>query len=63
MTKKRYLLDTNTVSLLIRGDPQVTHSIGRTIPESLGISAVQMGELLLGLSRSPEARRLHRLVR
>ena len=63
MKKMRYLLDTNTVSLLIRKNPFVIHSVSRTTPELLGISAVTMGELLFGLARRPEAHQLHYLVR
>ncbi len=63
MSKKRYLLDTNTVSHLIRKNPFVIHSVSHTDPELLGISAVTMGELLFGLARRPDARRLHLLVR
>jgi len=63
MKGKRYLLDTNTVSQLIRKNPFVINSVSQTTPELLAISAVTMGELLFGLARRPDARRLHSLVR
>lgn len=63
MTEKRYLLDTNTVSQLIRKHPSVVQNVSSKNPDLLGVSAVTMGELLFGLARRPESVRLHQLVR
>jgi tRNA(fMet)-specific endonuclease VapC len=58
----RYMLDTNTVSFLLRGHPSVT---ARTIAQpmsSLSISAITEAELLFGVAKRPEAKRLKTVV-
>ncbi len=57
-----YLLDTNTVSHLLRSHVQVSQRIQRVPMGSLGISAITEGELLFGLALRPAAHRLHRAV-
>lgn len=57
-----WMLDTNTVSRLIRGDAAVTRRIQNIPISAIRISAVTEGELRFGLARRPEATRLHTLV-
>jgi tRNA(fMet)-specific endonuclease VapC len=59
---KRYLLDTNTVSYLIRGHETVTRRVVAVPITSLCISAVTEGELLYGLAKRPGAHKLQRAV-
>ena len=59
---KRYLLDTNTVSHLIKGHPAVARRVVAVPMASLCISAITEGELLFGLAKRPDAKRLHHLV-
>jgi tRNA(fMet)-specific endonuclease VapC len=59
---KRYLLDTNTVSHLIKGHPAVARRVVAVPMASLCISALTEGELLFGLAKRPDAKRLHVLV-
>ena len=58
----RFLLDTNTVSHLLRSHAEVTKRIQQVPMASLGVSAITEGELLFGLARRPTALRLHRAV-
>lgn len=60
---KHHLLDTNTVSLLIRGHSQVLARVVALPTTALCISAVTAGELLFGLARRPQATRLRVAVR
>ena len=60
---KRYMLDTNTVSHLIKAHPAVTRRTMATPMASLCISAITEGELLFGLAKRPDAKRLHLAVR
>jgi tRNA(fMet)-specific endonuclease VapC len=59
---KRYLLDTSTISHLIRQNPAVVRRVLSAAMPSLCISAVTQGELLFGLAKRPDARRLHLAV-
>ena len=60
---RRYLLDTNTASCIIRGNsPAVDRRIARVPIAQLFISAVTEGELRFGAARLPQANRLHALV-
>jgi tRNA(fMet)-specific endonuclease VapC len=59
----RYLLDTNTISQLIRAHPAVSRRVTATPMASLSMSAITQGELLFGLAKRPDATRLHRAVR
>lgn len=57
------MLDTHTVSQLIRGNANVTRRISAAPAPLACISAITEGELHLGLAKRPEARRLHLAVR
>ena len=50
-----YLLDTNTVSYLIKRHPQVTQHLLEVPMHSVCISAITAGELAFGLAKRPEA--------
>lgn len=56
---KRYMLDTNTVSHLLKEHPPVMRRLASVPMASLCISAVTAGELHLGLAKRPDAARLH----
>lgn len=58
----RYMLDTNIVSHLVRGNAAVDRHIVGVPMAALCISAITEGELLFGLARRPEATRLHTTV-
>lgn len=58
----RYMLDTNTVSHLLKAHPGVTQRIVAMPMATLCISAITEGELLFGLAKRPEAKHLHRAV-
>ena len=58
----RYMLDTNTVSHLLKKHPAVAHRVVSVPITSLCISAITQGELLFGLARRPEATTLHDAV-
>jgi len=58
----RYLLDTNTVSHLIKKHPVVARRLVQVPITAVCISAITQGELLFGLARRPEATTLHKLV-
>lgn len=60
---KRYLLDTNMVSYLIKGHPVVARRVMAAPMSSLCISAITEGELWFGLAKRPDATRLHLAVR
>ncbi len=60
---KRYMLDTNTVSQLIKAHPSVARRVVSAPVASLCISSITEGELLLGLDKRPDAKRLHAAVR
>ena len=51
----RYLLDTNTVSHLIKRHPQAIQRLLALPMHSVGISAITAGELAFGLAKRPEA--------
>ena len=60
---KRYMLDTNTVSHLLKEHPKVARRVVAVPISSLCISAITEGELLFGLAKRPDAKRLHIAVR
>lgn len=62
MNARRYMLDTNTVSELIKGHAGVLGHVLAVPMASLCISAVTEGELRFGLARRPAAKRLHEAV-
>ena len=59
---KRYMLDTNTVSHLIRSHPCVSLWITKVPIASLCISAITGGELQFGVAKVPDAKRLRHAV-
>ncbi|MFH2123473.1 MAG: type II toxin-antitoxin system VapC family toxin [Pseudomonadota bacterium] len=59
----RYMLDTNTVSHLLKGHPAVARRLIAVPMRSLCISAITEGELLFGLAKRPAAKQLHVAVR
>lgn len=60
---KQYMLDTNTVSHLIKAHPTVARRVIAAPMASLCVSAITEGELLFGLAKRPDAKRLHLAVR
>ena len=58
-----YMLDTNTVSRLVKKDLTAMQRAKGVPITSLCISAITEGELLFGLAKRPEAIRLHAAVR
>jgi tRNA(fMet)-specific endonuclease VapC len=59
----RYLLDTNTVSYLIKGNfPQVRERLLRVPISGVGISVVTEAELRFGVARLPHATKLASIV-
>ena len=60
---KRYMLDTNTVSHLIKEHPAVVRRVVAAPMAPLCVSAITEGELLFGLAKRPDAKRLHLAVR
>lgn len=59
---KRYMLDTNIVSYLIKGNEQIAKRIVGLPITSICISAITEGELLAGIAKRPEAKKLHLAV-
>lgn len=58
-THHSYMLDTNTASYIIKGNPPTVRERLKNIPvANICISAITQAELLLGVSRKPEAKRL-----
>jgi tRNA(fMet)-specific endonuclease VapC len=59
----RYLLDTNTISYSIKGDPQAVRDRLKAVPKALvAISVFTEAELLYGLARKPLATRVRKEV-
>ena len=58
----RYMLDTNTVSSLIKKNPVVSRKIASVPMERLCLSVISEGEILYGLAKKPNARSLHLVV-
>lgn len=59
---KLHMLDTNTVSRLIKEHPAVVGRVVAAPMASLCISAITKGELFFGLAKRPDAKRLHLAV-
>lgn len=59
---RRYMFDTNTVSHLLKEHPAVVRRVVAAPMASLCVSAITEGELLFGLAKRPEAKRLHLAV-
>ncbi len=62
MIGAKYMLDTNTVSHLVKRHPIVTRRVVEVPMESLCMSAITAGELLYAPAKRPEAVRLHAAV-
>jgi tRNA(fMet)-specific endonuclease VapC len=59
----RYMLDTNAVSYLVKGNPNITRAIFLRDQSDLCISAIVEAELLYGIERNPAATRVASMVR
>ncbi len=58
----RWMLDTNTVSDLLRAQPNVLQQVAAQPMASLCISVITEAELRYGLAKRPAATRLHEAV-
>ena len=58
----RYVLDTNTVSHLLRKHPVMSKHVVQQPRASLCISDITEAELLFGLAKRPDAKQLHLAV-
>ena len=55
----RYLLDTNTVSYIIKGTfPHVRQRLSKVTLREVGISIITEAELRLGVAKLPQAEKL-----
>lgn len=59
----RWMLDTNTVSDLLRAQVPVLQRVSERPMAALSVSVITEAELRYGLARRPEALRLHEAVR
>ena len=60
----KYMLDTDTVSYLIKGtSPTLEAKVSARVPSSVFISVMTRAELLYGLKRLPKEHRLQNVVR
>jgi tRNA(fMet)-specific endonuclease VapC len=60
--RSRYMLDTNTISHLVKQHPHVARHVFDVPVASLCMSTITAGELLYGLARRPDAVRLRAAV-
>jgi tRNA(fMet)-specific endonuclease VapC len=58
----RYMLDTNALGHFVRQQPHIVRHVIAIPMASLCISAITEGELLFGLAKRPQARKLHLAV-
>ena len=59
MEGKCYMLDTNTASYIIKGEPAVIRERLRNVPmANVCVSAITEAELLRGVAKKPEAKHL-----
>lgn len=58
----QYILDTNTVSHLVKQHPKVVARVMSQPINSIYISSATHGEIVYGLARRPEAKRLHQIM-
>jgi len=59
MENKCYMLDTNTASYIIKGEPAVIRERLRKVPMSnVCVSTITEAELLRGVAKKPDAKRL-----
>jgi tRNA(fMet)-specific endonuclease VapC len=59
---KRHMLDTNTVSHLVKSHSTVSLRVTEVPMAVLCISVITGGELMFGLAKAPDAKRLHQAV-
>jgi len=59
----RYLLDTNAVSALMRGDPRVIARLQAVPKQDVAVAQPVLAELAYGIARLPRSRRKERLTR
>jgi len=57
------MLDTNVVSDFLKHHPAVRAKVNAIAMHRLSISSITGGELLFGIAKKPDARKLHALVR
>jgi len=59
MRNQLYMLDTNTASYIIKGEPSVVREYLQNVPMSdICVSAITEAELLRGVAKKPDAKRL-----
>ena len=64
MEDKCYMLDTNTASYIIKGEPAVIRERLRNVPMAkVCVSAITEAELLRGVAKKPEAKHLPVVVK
>ena len=64
MEDKCYMLDTNTASYIIKGEPAVIRERLRNVPmANVCVSAITEAELLRGVAKKPEAKHLPVVVK
>jgi tRNA(fMet)-specific endonuclease VapC len=56
------MLDTNTLSSLLKENPLVSKRIASLPMDRLCLSVISEGELLYGLAKKPNAKKLHKVV-
>jgi tRNA(fMet)-specific endonuclease VapC len=61
MTDARFMLDTDTVSYILRGERSVAARLTACAPSELCVSALTVAELRFGAEKR-RAQRLHRLI-
>ncbi|MBM9403688.1 type II toxin-antitoxin system VapC family toxin [Gluconacetobacter azotocaptans] len=57
-----WMLDTNTVSHILKGHPRALERLSQVPMANVCISAITEGELRFGIAKRPQATRLHRIV-
>ncbi|MCG3135172.1 MAG: Ribonuclease VapC2 [Planctomycetes bacterium] len=57
----KYVLDTNAVSALMRGEPNTIARIRAAAPDELGVPHVVLAEIEFGIRRLPRSRRRREL--
>lgn len=64
MNQTHYMLDTNTASFIIKGEPvQVRERLIKEPLANICVSAITAAELLLGAAKKPEAKKLPLLIK
>lgn len=53
----RYVLDTNVVSAMMKGDPAVLERLRRLGPDEVGVPQPVLAEIAYGIARLPRSRR------